>query len=137
MRKFLVVVAVMVMLLTLTSCVTVTVENDSENSEGHIIEYIEGKDVIVDEEPYIAIFTNYTNNSGETAMPCDYTDVKAFQNGVELTIIVPSGTKVEGAVQCDTYVQSGTTVKTVWLFERVDNSPVSVELSNGERYEVG
>ena len=62
-------------------------------------------------------------------------DVKAFQNGVELTIIVYTGQKTEDAVQCDTAVPTGTTAKVVWLYEKQDDSTVSVEFSDGQKHE--
>lgn len=54
------------------------------------------------------MFCNYTNNSGETCIPCDEINVKAFQNGVEL--------------------------KVVCLFEKQDDSTVSVEFTDGQKH---
>ena len=68
-------------------------------------------------------------------MPADEIDVKAFQNGTELNVIVYSGEEVEDAIQCDTSVQTGTTAKVVWTFETQDDSKVSVECSDGEKFE--
>ena len=55
-------------------------------------------------------------------MPVDEIDVKAFQNGTELNVIVYSGEEVEDAIQCDTSVQTGTTAKVGWTFENQDDS---------------
>ena len=83
----------------------------------------------------VAAFFTFTNNSEETVLPCEAIDVKAFQNGKELTITVFTGQKTEGAIQCDTAVQTGTTANVVWIFEKEDDSPVSVECSDGQKFE--
>ena len=85
---------------------------------------------------FIGLFYDYTNNSGETVLPADAINVKAFQNGVELVVTVFTGQETEGAIQCDTSVQDGTTVRVVWLFMRVDDSPVSVEMSDGQKFTI-
>lgn len=69
-------------------------------------------------------------------LPADEVTVKAFQNGVALSPLVPTGDRTNGYVQCDSNVQSGTTADVVWLFELDDDSTVSVELSGGEKVEI-
>ena len=118
-----------VLLLGLTACGT------TEESPKHTLEFIEGRTAVMNDTEYVAVFCNYTNNSGETCLPCEAIDVKAFQNGVELTIIVYTGQKTEDAIQCDTAVQTGTTAKVVWLYEKQDDSTVSVEFSDGQKHE--
>lgn len=125
MKKMLLVLSLVIVLLT--GCV----------ANPHTLTYVEGKDVVIDETELIGLFFDYTNGSGETAIPCEWVDVKAFQNGVELTIMVYTGQRMDGAVQCDASIQAGTTARVVWLFEKVDDSPVSVEVSNGESFVVG
>lgn len=44
--------------------------------------------------------------------------------------------KAEGYIQCDTSVQTGTTAGVVWLFELQDNSTVSVECGDGQKFDV-
>lgn len=100
----------------------------------HTLSFVEGKTVTVNEQEYIAVFCDYTNDSGETCLPCDAINVKAFQNGKELTVIVYTGQETEGAIQCDTSVQTGTTARVVWLFEGQDNSEVSVETTDGQKF---
>ena len=46
--------------------------------------------------------------STATVLPCDAINVKAFQNGKELNVIVYTGQEIEGAIQCDTSVQTDT-----------------------------
>lgn len=97
--------------------------------------YKEGKKVSINETEYIGIFFDFTNDSGETVLPCDTINVKAFQNGKELTVVVYSGQTTEGAIQCDTAVQTGTNATVVWTFEAQDNSKVSVECTDGQKIE--
>lgn len=71
--------------------------------------------MLFDEYDCVAVFTRYTNDSRETAVPADCVTVKAFQNGVELSPLVPTGEKIEGYSQCDSSVQSGVTADIVWF----------------------
>ena len=98
-------------------------------------EKIEGTQVGYDHD-LVGVFFQYTNDSDETCMPCDVFDVKAFQHGKEITVMVFTGQKTEGAIQCDASVQPGMTAEVVWLFELVDHSVVSVECSNGKSYTI-
>ena len=127
-----------VVALLLAGCVTVEVDSgyNTEAASEHKLEFIESKNVVIYDQEYVALFYDYTNNSGETAIPCEWIDVNAFQNGVELVVTVFTGDKTEGAVQCDTRIQTGTTTRVVWLFERVDDSPVSVEMTDGQKFTV-
>lgn len=103
----------------------------------HKVSYVGGEKLTVLEQyDCVAVYTQYTNDSSETAVPADEVSVKAFQNGVELSPLVPTGDRINGYVQCDSNVQSGTTADVVWLFELDDDSTVSVELSGGEKVEI-
>ena len=129
MRKFVAILCAILLVLGLVGCV-------AEQPSEHTMTFIESKDVVIDEQTYIGLFYDYTNNSGETVLPADAINVKAFQNGVELVVTVFTGQETEGAIQCDTSVQDGTTVRVVWLFVRVDDSPVSVEMSDGQKFTI-
>lgn len=121
--------------LILVSVVTICLTACGNSQSKSTLEFIEGKKVTISETEYVGVFFNFTNNTGETVMPVDEIDVKAFQNGTELNVIVYSGEEVEDAIQCDTSVQTGTTAKVVWTFETQDDSKVSVECSDGEKFE--
>lgn len=84
----------------------------------------------------VGLFFQYTNESDETIMPAYAVSVKAYQNGTELTVMVFTGHKTDGYIQCDTSVQAGTTASVVWLFQLEDNSTVSVECSDGQKFDV-
>lgn len=131
MKKFVTVLMVACMMVVgLVGC------GASEQKEpDHTLTFKEGKMVTMNDTEYVGIFFDYTNNSGETVLPCDAIDVKAFQNGKELTVIVYTGQKTEGAIQCDTSVQPGTTANVVWLFEKQDDSKVSVECTDGQKFD--
>ena len=73
--------------------------------------------------------------STATVLPCDAINVKAFQNVKELNVIVYTGQEIEGAIQCDTFVQTDTVAKVIWLFEKEDESVVSVECTDGQKSE--
>lgn len=124
-------VMVIVALMMLTGCTEESVAPE------HTMEFVESKTMVIDEQEYVALFYDYTNGSSETAIPCEQIDVKTFQNGEELVITVYTGEKMDGAVQCDTSIQSGTTSRIIWLFEKVDDSPVSVEMSDGQEFVLG
>ena len=107
----------------------------ADKTPAHTLTFIQGKTVTINETEYVGIFFDYTNNSDETAIPCDEINVKAFQNGKELTVVVYTGQEIEGAIQCDTSVQPGTTTSIVWTFEPQDESTVSVECTDGQKFE--
>lgn len=121
--------------LILVSVVTICLTACGNSQPKSTLKFIEGKKVTISETEYVGVFFNFANNTGETVIPADEIDVKAFQNGTELNVIVYSGEEVEDAIQCDTSVQTGTTAKVVWTFEIQDNSKVSVECSDGKKFE--
>lgn len=129
MKKIAMILAA-VMVLSLSAC--------GETTPKHTISYLGGevKTVSVHEEDWklVCVYTEYTNSSGESALPADWVNVKAYQNGVEIPVMVFTGEKMDEYIQCDTSVQDGVTVKVIWTFQPTDNSPVTVELSNGEEY---
>ena len=126
MKKIIVVVLSALLLISLAGC----------GEPEHTVSYVSWKQIEVADFDCVAVFTQYTNGSSETAVPADEVSVKAFQNGVEIPPIVPTGTKTDGYIQCDASVQSGVTADVVWIFELDDDSTVSVELSGGEKVEI-
>lgn len=131
MKKLFFCLVCLIMAFGLVACGEV----ESKEPE-HTIEFIDARKVIMNETEYLGIFCNYSNNSDETCLPCEKVDVKAFQNGIALTIIVYTGQTTEGAIQCDTAVQAGITAEVVWLYELQDDSIVSLEFSDGSKMEV-
>lgn len=128
MKKLLTLICVVIMAMTLGAC---------SSEPEHTLSYVDSERLkILDQYDCIAIYTEYSNESSKTAIPADWVDVKAFQNGVEIPIIVPSGENIKGYIQCDSSVQSGTTANVVWLFQLNDESTVSVEFSDGTKMEV-
>ncbi|MCR5099992.1 MAG: DUF5067 domain-containing protein [Butyrivibrio sp.] len=110
-------------MLVLTAC--------GNSTPKHILEITNQEFATVhDDYKVVCIYTTYTNNSGETAMPADWKDVMAFQNGVELSPIVFTGEEYNGYIPCDTNVQDGTTANVVWMFQVNDESEVTVEVKD-------
>lgn len=129
MKKAIAVLAAILLVVSLAACGTTEPE--------HTLTYVDGSRItLFDEYDCIAVFTQYTNGSSESTIPADNLTVKAYQNGVELSPIVPTGDKTDGYIQCDASVQSGVTADVVWIFELDDESPVSVELPGGEKVDV-
>ena len=121
------IIMVLMMVLLLTGC---------SSEPEHTLSFVESKQMTVADIECVAVFTQYTNGSSETAIPADYLTVKAFQNGVEIPCLVPTGEKTDGYIQCDASVQSGVTTDVVWIFQLEDDSPVSIEFSDGQKFEV-
>lgn len=103
----------------------------------HTITYVGAeRTTILDEYDCIAVYTRYTNGSSESALAADWVNVKAYQNGVELCVIVPTGEKINGYIQCDTSIQSGITADVVWYFVLDDESDVSIEITGNDSFTV-
>ena len=103
----------------------------------HTISYVGFDKVeLFDQYECIAVYTQYTNGSEETAITADWVSVKAFQNGVELPILVPTGERTNGYAQCDASIQAGTTADIVWLFQLDDESEVSIEITGNDTMSV-
>lgn len=82
----------------------------------------------------VGVFGSYANNSSESACAADWVSVKAYQNGVELSPIVPGDEKTEGYLQCDKHIQPGETENVIYLFTLEDSSAVTVEI-DGKKVE--
>lgn len=128
MKKILLALLASVLVLALPGCGT---------EPQHTVSYVSSERMmLLDQYDCVAVYTQYTNKSSETAVPADEVAVKAFQNGVELAPIVPTGERTNGYIQCDSSVQSSITANVVWFFELDDDSNVSVELSGGQKVEI-
>lgn len=129
MKKLLSILLSLLFVFTLSAC---------ESSEPeHTLSYVDSSRITLFEEyDCVAVFTKYTNDSSESAIPADNLTVRAYQNGTELPPLVPTGDKTEGYIQCDASVQSGVTADVVWIFQLDDESTVSVEMPDGEKIDV-
>lgn len=117
-------ILLLLLILMLTGC---------SSEPEHTISYVKAERTeLLEQYDCIAVYTKYTNGSSETALPADWVNVKAFQNGVELGVLVPTGERTNGYVQCDTSVQSGTTADVVWFFQLDDDSEVSIEITGSD-----
>lgn len=117
-------IPLLLLILVLTGC---------SSEPEHTISYVKAERTeLLEQYDCIAVYTQYTNGSSETALPADWVNVKAFQNGVELGVLVPTGERTNGYVQCDTSVQSGATADVVWFFQLDDDSEVSIEITGND-----
>lgn len=121
MKKLIAGLCAMIVLFSLAGC------GESEYS----LTYESGKEETVADYDCVVIYTQFTNNGSESICAADAVELRAYQNGTELSPIVPTGEKTDGYIQCDANVQSGTTADVVWIFELDDKSDVSVELPDG------
>lgn len=123
---------IMPLLLSLLLLVGCSAETEPE----HTLEFVtSGMVVMEDGTELFGVFCNYSNLSDETAIPCDEINVTAFQHGVEISVMVyPQD--VGEAVQCDTSIQPGTTALVVWTFQLEDESTVSVEFTDGQKFDI-
>lgn len=130
MKKIMAFLLAVVIVFSLTAC-------GSEPEHTVIYEKAEYVGLEINEEiiDCVGIFTQYTNNSSESACAADWIACKVFQNGQEIYPIVPTEDKTEGYIQCDAYVESGETAGVIWLYQLEDMSPVTIELA-GEKYTV-
>lgn len=85
----------------------------------------------------LLLFFDCTNKTGNTISPMNGIGMDAFQNGIALGFFTLYDLEEMGdAIPCDTKMQNGASAKVVWFFELKDDSPVSVELGNGETFTV-
>ena len=128
MKKILVLLCIILLIGTLVAC----------NSEPlHKVSYLSYERVnLLEQYDCIAVYTEYENSSDENAIPANEVSVKAFQNGVKLSPIVPTGYKVKGFSQCDVEIQAKTTAKIVWYFQLDDESKVSIEMTGTDKFEL-
>lgn len=127
MRKVLMLLCMMLLVSTLAAC----------SEPLHKVSYLDYERVnLLERYDCIALYTEYENSSDENAVPADKISVKAFQNGVELSPIVPTGDKVKGFSQCDVEIQAKTKAKIVWYFQLNDESKVSIEMTGTDKFEL-
>ncbi len=129
MKRIIALIAMLLIAANICGCTAEPIHTISYNG-GKVID-LPFNDATLD---CICVFTQFTNGGQETVVPADEVTVKAFQNGIELSPWVFTGQKTEGYIQCDTCVQAGVTADVVWIFERTDDSPITVEFSDGQTF---
>ena len=126
MKKWIISCGIIVLLLSaLCACRT---------QPEHTLEFIEAKALTVEDRDLVGAFCTYTNLSEYACLPCDAINIRAYQNGVEIPVMVFTGQEVDGFVQCDTSVQAGATASVIWLFEYKERSTVTFEFSDGQSH---
>lgn len=125
-KRIIVILLTMLLSLGLVAC--------GSSEPEHKLEFIEAKALTVEDRELVGAFCTYTNLSENACLPCDAINIRAYQNGVEIPVMVFTGQEVDGFVQCDTSVQAGATASVIWLFEYKDNSTVTFEFSDGQSH---
>ena len=106
-----------------------SVETDFEYSaDGYTYKYLKNQIETIDGTDYVYVFFEYTNDSGQSAMPYYSLTTKAFQNGVEIQSYMSIDDPIPEANTAFKDVQTGTTTDIAIKFELVDDSPVSIEI---------
>ncbi|WP_317395688.1 DUF5067 domain-containing protein [Blautia hydrogenotrophica] len=104
-------------------------------AEGHTYKYVKNQITQNSEgQDCVAIFFDYTNNSGENASPSYALTIKAFQNGMELTGFMPADDSIPEANNAFKEIQSGYGATIAMLFQINDMSDISVEIGPMVRY---
>ena len=106
-----------------------SVETDFEYSaDGYTYKYLKNQVETIDGTDYVYVFFEYTNDSGQSAMPYYSLAVQAYQNGVELNSGSVYDTGIPEADNTMKSVQNGTTIEVAFPFELADKSQVSIEV---------
>ena len=81
MKKILSIMLVGVLMLAVSGC---------GDEPQHKVSYVSGEKLTVLEQyDCVAVYTQYTNDSSETAVPADEVSVKAFQNRFRIVTACP------------------------------------------------
>lgn len=123
MKKVISIMCAMLIAFSLSGC----------GGSKYTLSYERGKEETVVDYDCVVIYTKFTNGGSESICAADAVELRAYQNGTELSPIVSTGQKTDGYIQCDANVQSGTTADVVWIFKLDDKSDVSVELPDGSK----
>lgn len=125
-KRIIVILLTMLLSLGLVAC--------GSSEPEHKLEFIEAKVLTVEDRELVGALCTYTNLSETACLPCDAINIRAYQNGVEIPVMVFTGREIDGFVQCDTSIQAGATARVMWLFEHKDNSMVTFEFSDGQSH---
>lgn len=116
--------AVLFVLFTLAGCGAVSPHTFTQEKAEFITLTINEEEI-----PCYAVYGTYHNGSSESACAADWIQVRAYQNGAELSPIVPAEKETNGYRQCDQYIQPDESQKVVFLFTLEDDSEVTVEIT--------
>ena len=133
MKKVIKVVLSIMLICALVGCISTPTNFKAD--------FVESKRVTIDfsddTKEMLLLFFDCSNETEHTISPMNGVDIGAFQNGVALEFYTLYDLEEMGdAVSCDTDIQSGAKATVVWFFELRDDSPVSVEIGNGETFTI-
>lgn len=136
MKKFKLSLAMLLMLclmILMSGCV-VTVKPYYDNDEQSLV-FVEAKFIeYSDDRQCVGLFFDYTNNSDESKCPTSGFVMAVHQNEKLLDTLWVAD-EVNGAICASASVPTGTT-RVVYLFFLHDTSPLSVEVSDGQKFTI-
>lgn len=136
MKKVFTVIAILLSLSLLASCGGTKEKADTKKQSDIKNTYISHEVKDLDGDSCIAVYTEFENNSDETVEPSDVSDMKAYQNGVEIDNTVLPNQDITDAVNCDTEVRPDTKTKVMWSWIIKDTSQVTLVFSDGHEKKI-
>ena len=135
MKKILIILSLIITLM-LSGCVVTVESNYDTDNDNQNLTYVDAKFYeYFDDKECVALFFDYTNNSGESKCPGDGFVMGVRQNG-ELLGVLAVAEEVDGAIKPYTSVETGVTIRVAWLFVLRDKSTLSVVVSDGQEFTV-
>lgn len=101
----------------------------SYSAEGFTYKYLKNEVKNIDGTDYVFVFFEYTNDSGESSIPCYSLTVTAFQNGIEIDSFMSMSDGIPEAERAFKEIKNGTTTDIALKFELSDDSPIELEIS--------
>ncbi len=132
LRLNLTMILMSIIIVCMSGCV-ITIQPSNIEPENQTLTFVEAKFVEwFDDKECVGLFFDYTNDSGASKCPGEGFVMALHQNGKLDTLWVAE--KVNGAITPSTSVETGVTIRVVWLFVLRDDSPLSVEVSDGQKF---
>lgn len=134
MKKLIVVVISLGILICLNAC-SVKLIPDVED-EKQTLTFIEAKFYDnFDDKECVGLYFEYKNESGDSKCSTDGF-VMAVKQGGKLLDTLWVSKEIDGAITPSTSVETGTTVRVVYLFALRDDSQLSVIVSDGQEFTI-
>lgn len=133
MKKFRVILIMLLVLSIMALMSGCMIPFDPYEDDKQSLSFVESKFYRAGGKEYVGLFFDYTNETGDSKSAWSGFGITVFQNGTQLDSMLILET-IEGAVDSLTQVQSGSTVRVVWMFVLNSNSSISVEVTDGQKF---
>ncbi len=133
MKKITLILISLIMVIWLSGCeITIKPDYDEDNQT---LTFVEAKFYdYFDDKECVGLIFDYTNNSGENKYPSANFTIGVCQKGKVLDTLWV--TEVDGVVGAAASVPTDTTARVVYLYVLRDNSSLSVEISDGQKFTI-